>query len=139
MEMIRIENDGPLVVATNYFTTEHARLGLIYLSINASAFRLLVPSTCQPIDAMGAKYIIVTRGKWPEKDWRECFEFVWEDESDSPYHLIIETKNADRLPIDSDVGCTDLRCIGYAPDLSIVFDLPARYRTAKRIPHLKPW
>lgn len=139
MGLIAIENNGPLVTATNYFASEHARLGLIYVSVNAGAFRLLIPSNTTPIESAGAEYVIVTRGKWPAKGWRECLEFVWEDNTDSPFFQIVETQMADRLPLADDDGRTDLRCIGYAPDLSILFDLPARYRITPRVPYLKPW
>ena len=43
-ELLQIENHGPLVVATNYFRTDLARAGALYLSVNAGAFRLLVPA-----------------------------------------------------------------------------------------------
>jgi len=39
-----IENDGPDIVTTNYWTTEHEQRGLFYVSINAGTCRLLVPA-----------------------------------------------------------------------------------------------
>jgi hypothetical protein len=35
MTVISVQNDGPLIVATNYWDTEHARQGALYLSIAA--------------------------------------------------------------------------------------------------------
>lgn len=134
-----IRNRGALIVETDYFATEHAKLGLIYCSINDKTFRLLIPAGATQVDAAGAKYVIVTRGKWPDRGWRECLEFVWEDESDAPFHVLIDVQQADVIPVPEDAGRTDLRCIGYAPDLSVLFDLPARYRAVPRVPYLKPW
>lgn len=137
--MIIVRNDGALVVETNYFATEHANLGLVYCSLNARAFRLFVPAVAPQVDASGAEYVIVTRGTWAARGGREAMEFVWEDGSDSPYQLTIEVQQCDLLPAPEDSGRTDLRCIGYAPDLSVLFDLPARYRAVPRLPYLKPW
>jgi hypothetical protein len=39
---MRIENDGPSIVATDYWTSDHGKAGAVFLSINAGAFRLLV-------------------------------------------------------------------------------------------------
>jgi len=41
--MITIANDGPDIASTNYWATDHARAGIVYLSGNAGAWRLLMP------------------------------------------------------------------------------------------------
>jgi hypothetical protein len=38
-------NDGPLLVASDYWQSETAAAGKLYVSINAGCFRLLVPQT----------------------------------------------------------------------------------------------
>lgn len=45
--MITISNDGQKIVSTNYWDTEHAKRGFLYLSWNAGAGRLLLPDTNQ--------------------------------------------------------------------------------------------
>ena len=43
MSILKFENDGPLIVASNYWESEMAAAGKLYVSINAGCFRLLVP------------------------------------------------------------------------------------------------
>lgn len=114
-------------------------MGLAYVSINAGCFRILVPDGAPAIDPIGAEYVFVTRGKWVAKESREAMEFVFEDGSDAPYHLIVEMLQCDRLPAGDDDGRTDLRCIGYRSDLSVAWNLPARSRVKLQLPYLKAW
>src|ERR1700744_5802447 len=41
--MITIANDGQNLITTNYWDSEYAKMGLIYLTWNAGAARLLLP------------------------------------------------------------------------------------------------
>ncbi len=41
--LVSITNDGPGVLETTYWSTEHARKGLLWVSVNAGAVRVLVP------------------------------------------------------------------------------------------------
>jgi hypothetical protein len=43
MNVLKFENDGPLLVASDYWQSEMAAAGKLYVSINAGCFRLLVP------------------------------------------------------------------------------------------------
>jgi hypothetical protein len=139
MSILSISNDGPRVVATNYFGTAAAvRLSALYVSVNAGAFRLLVPDP-RMIDATGATHVVVTRGKSPVDDWRDMLELLFEDGGDRPFVAQFGAESVDRMPAAADDGRTDLRCLGYGPDLSVLFDLPARYRVRPRVPYLKPW
>ena len=138
-EILTIHNDGALVTATNYFETPHARqVQAVYVSVNAGCVRLLVPDPAM-IDSAGAKYVIVTRGKWPEMGWRDALDVLFEDGTDSPFAAIVGAEAVDRLPPAGDSGRTDLRCIGYGPGLAVLWDLPARYRLVKRVPYREPW
>jgi hypothetical protein len=40
---LQFENDGPLLVASDYWQSPIAAAGKLYVSINAGCFRLLVP------------------------------------------------------------------------------------------------
>ena len=137
--MIEIQNDGPFVVSTSYWQTEHARRGLLYVSVNAGAFRLLVPERLAseaPEMCRGAEYVIVTRGKYQGRD---ALEILFEDGSDSPYTIHVDARQVDRLPAPSDEGRTDLRLLVYVHPGMLVCELPARYRRVAGLPHLKPW
>jgi hypothetical protein len=40
---IYVNNKEQQIIETNYFESEYARIGAMFISINAGAFRLLVP------------------------------------------------------------------------------------------------
>jgi hypothetical protein len=42
-ELLRVDNDGPRIVGTNYLDTEWGRQGCVFVSVNAGCFRVLVP------------------------------------------------------------------------------------------------
>src|SRR5690606_1522619 len=137
VNLIQIQNDGPLIVATDYWNTPHARRGLFYVSINAGAVRLLVPPPQEGTlaDMQTGQYVIVTRGLW---NGRDAMEFLFEDGSDSPYVIYVQVEQVDRLPTKEDEGRSDLRCLVYTR-AGLALALPARYRRSVHLPYLKPW
>ena len=72
--LLFIDNDGPAITRTNYWSTDLARRGTFYLSANAGAFRLLVPPQHQGTlhDMRSAKVCVVSRGPYPDLQWRRC-------------------------------------------------------------------
>jgi len=105
--MIRIINDGPRIVSTDYWSTEHARRGLVYLSINAGAVRLLLPDTIATDiveEARCADSAVVSRGPWEAEGGRDSLEVLFEDGSDSPFALHLDARQADRLWLPADDG-----------------------------------
>lgn len=137
--MIEIVNDGPRIISTTYWQTDHARRGLFYVSVNAGAFRLLAPEIQAaevPDMCRGAQYVVVTRGRFAGRD---ALEIVFEDGSRTPYSLHVDARQVDRLPAASDEGRTDLRFLVYVQPDALACELPARYRRVDRLPHLKPW
>ncbi len=144
-EFISIENDGPNIIRTNYFETANARTGFVYLSINAGAFRLLVPDEKAPAvigEVHNATEVIVTRGPWPEHGRSDGLEIMFEDGTDNPYALHLGTESIDRLPADTDRDRKDSpprwRLTIWTSKEKIA-DFPCRYRLAKRIPWMKAW
>lgn len=105
---LQITNHGPLIVASNYWQTEAAQHGRLYLSTNAGAFRLLVPlSQRVAISDMrpGARHVVVSC--LPAEQWREgayCVEWMVEDGSDSPWSCHLSPGQVDRAPLPDDVG-----------------------------------
>lgn len=143
-DLITIENAGPELVSTNYWQTDHARLGYAYLSINAGCFRLLAPTgKGLPLDDMKTgKVVLITRGPWPEAGKHDALEILFEDGSDSPFVLNIVAEQVDRLPLDADRdrdGQPPRWTFAVYNEQGKQFERPARYRKAKRLPYLKPW
>ncbi len=144
MDLIQIENNGPEILRTNYWETENAAKGFFFLSINAGAFRLLVPDSWvqETGEWMLAKEVIISRGPWPEKGKADAIEILFEDNSDSPYVLHIVAEQIDHMPLDAD---RDRR--GNPPRWKFsawtragkILELPCRYRIVKSLPYLKGW
>lgn len=142
--MIQIENDGPELIWTNYWDTEHAKAGYVYLTTNAGCFRLLAPpGKGLSLDEMReASEVIITRAPWPEMGKHDALEIMFEDGSNSPYCLHIVSEQVDRMPLDSDRDRPGepprWKLAVYNQDGKQV-ELPARYRRAKKLPYLKAW
>lgn len=137
--MFRVENNGPDIISTNYWDSEHASKGLFYLSINAGAFRLLVPDAALHVipEMLTGREAIVSRGPWNAHGGREAIEILFEDGTDAPYSVCLLTEQCDRLPAPRDRNKSFLLSIwtkhGKAGEMT------ARYREVKRLPWLKPW
>ncbi len=92
--MIEIRNDGPRLVFTNYWHTEHARRGLCYLSGNAGALRLLVPRAAAdmlPEMRTGKSLLIEDSMSAPGA----AYDLVFEDGSSSPFCLLLDRRQVD--------------------------------------------
>jgi hypothetical protein len=135
--MLRVENNGQDIVSTNYFETDWARGGYVFLSMNAGAFRLLLPPVQEPelLEMEKSSYIVVSRGPWEEMKNRDAVEILFEDGSSSPYCLHIGIEQVDVLP---DRRRDDLIfSVWTAKGKSL--ERPGRFRKTKRIPWLKKW
>jgi hypothetical protein len=124
------------VVRTNYFESEHAKHGLVYLSVNAGAYRLLVPAALLTTvsEMRTGQYVIVS-----ETADHNRMELLFEDGTDTPYILYISGQQCDRhIPAQED-GRRDIRFLVYGPGCRLLLDRPARYRRVPRIPWMKPW
>ena len=139
--MIEIANDGPRITNTNYWETPHAKRGLVYLSINARAYRLLTPPAMEPMlaEIFNAREVVISRGPWPQYNKPDALEIMFEDGSDSPYAVHLLTDQIDRLPQPHDQGWKGTLAIytatSYVPawTCDMVY-----YRTVKQIPWLRP-
>lgn len=106
--LLTITNHGPLILSSNYWSSELAARGLLYLSTNAGAFRLMVPlSQRVAISDMraGAKSIVVSM--LPVDRWRPgeyAVEWMVEDGSGSPWSCHLSPGQIDRAPGPEDVG-----------------------------------
>ena len=108
MNVLTFVNDGPLLLASNYWQSEMAAAGKLYVSINTGCFRLLVPqSQHTAISDMRpkAKHFVVSmlpRDKWVDAEY--CLEWMVEDGSDTPWACHLSPGAVDRAPNHEDVG-----------------------------------
>lgn len=144
MTTLKIENNGPDIIASNYWQSEYARAGKLIVSCNAGAIRLLIPPQMRPaLNAMrSAVYVIISRGPWPEVGAAEAVEILFEDHTDSPWtaHLTPESF-FNGLPSQPPAGkAWRVSVWDYKkgkPEKAI--DLPCRWRRVASLPCLRPW
>lgn len=137
--LITIQNAGQRILSTDYWDSEHAGQGLFYLSWNAGAGRLLVPDSQKPMlpEMRSGKYVIVSRGPWPDQGGREGIELLFEDGSDSPFCLHLVAEQCDRLIPDADQGGGFVIAAWTRGGEKL--RLPGKYRRVDQIPCLAPW
>ena len=140
MNLIKIENNKQEIISTTYFQTEHARKGYFYLSVNASAFRLLVPP--MQISAIPefetAKEIIISRGKFQGHD---ALEILFDDKTDNPFSIHIVSAQIDRIPVQNDAGWSytfSAWTFAGGENVKKVFEMDCFYRVVTKLPCLKP-
>lgn len=139
-----MENDGPDIVATNYWESSLAKNGYVYISSNAGAIRILVPHQIQHqiADMKTAKMLIISRGPHVRLSRDDLFEFMFDDGSNSPFVLNLSPGQMERLPDQSDVGSDFIATIwihGSDGESKCIFTVPCRYRVVPDLPCLKPW
>lgn len=141
--MIKITNHGPLIVETNYWSTDLAAGGKIYCSTNAGAIRVLLPPALygQLVDMRTCEYCILSRGPWPEMRLAEAVELLFEDHSDSPYTLHLAAESFDLLPAEPEAGREWVLSVWTAKDGKPhkAFERICHWRKVASIPCLQPW
>jgi hypothetical protein len=141
--MLRIENHGPLIVASNFWEPPECYEEKFFLSTNAGAFRLLVPRSQEPAvsEMATAREIIVSSGPWPAAGRDDGIELLFDDGTETPFVLHVSVESLDRLPLDADAGREWIFSAWTAPRRRGPhkgLERPAWYRRVPRIPWLKP-
>ena len=142
--LLRIQNDGPAIVATNYWQTRLARQGKFFLSGNAGVFRLLVPAlhlgTLQHMRQ--AHTCVVSRGPWPHQGLPDAIGILFDDDTVTPFSVLLSIQSCDRLPIESESGTQFLLSV-WAPRIGETclkaLEFPCYYRRSPSLPDLRPW
>jgi hypothetical protein len=134
-----IENRGQAIAQTDYWDSEHARAGYVFLSWNAGAARLLLPDSQKSMlrEMKTAQYVIISRGPWREQGNREAIELLFEDHSDGPFVLHLVAEQCDRLIPEPDQGTGLVVSVWTHGGMKLI--VPGRYRTVSAIPCLDPW
>lgn len=143
MQLI-VRNHGPLILATNYWETPAAKAGKILLSLNAGAFRVLLPPAAEPAlaDMTTAKGCCVSRGPWPDAGLADALEVLFDDGTPDPFALHLSVQSCDRLPLDTDTASEWVLTVWTRPRRErphLALQRPCRYRLSPRLPDLRPW
>lgn len=141
MAYLKITNDGQSITSTDYWATPAARRGFAFLSLNAGAMRLLVPQPMQHmLPEMLTETVVITRGQIVlEARQREAVEVMFEDQSDNPFALHIVAEQVNPLPDHSWMRRPLPFHLYTGPETTLRHQATAWYRTAKRLPYLKPY
>lgn len=137
--MILIKNKGQAIASTNYWQTEHAARGYLYLSWNAGCARVLIPDAAKSMlrEIKGAREVLVSRGPWLDQGGREAIELLWEDDTDAPFAVHLVAEQCDRLIPDTEQGGGFTVAIWTRGGMKGRW--PGRYRRVAEIPCLEPW
>jgi hypothetical protein len=141
---ITVDNNGPLLVRTNFWESPVDSQGALFCSVNANAIRLLVPRALEHFieEMRTGSEVLVTRGDWPAEDRKNALELMWEDGSVAPFAIQLCPEQLDRLIPEENAG-QQLTCLvyirGYAGIPLLAGEWPARFRVANQIPCLRRW
>ena len=139
--MLTISNNGAKIVDSNYWDSQMAAAGKLYLSMNAGAFRLLAPDSMAQTLAHEcglAKEVVLSFGPWPEVGQKRAAEIILEDNSESPYILHLSEGQIDRWPAEGDDGRRFTFTL-WGRGTKLLAELPARFRFTPKIPYMLPW
>jgi hypothetical protein len=144
-DLLRIDNDGPRILGSNFWGSEVERAGKLYVSLHAGAFRLLVPASYERfmLEMATGRGVAVSRGPWPAMRLADAFEVLWDDGTSDAFALHLSPESFDRLPAPGDVAGEWVFSAwtrprgGDRPRLALA--RPCRYRLSQRLPDLRPW
>jgi hypothetical protein len=141
--VIHIENHGPLIIASNYWVSDVARAGKLWVSVNSGAVRVLLPPSAYGCltDMRAARECVLSRGPWPEQDVAEAVEIMWDDGSDSPFALHLTPASFDLLPAEPEPGrewvCSTWTVKDGKPHKAL--ERICHWRRVPRIPWMREW
>jgi hypothetical protein len=100
MGIIEIQNHGPLITSTNYWASELAKEGKLYVSVHADAIRVLLPPRLYEVlkDMCMGKECVLSRGPCPAQNMPDVVEIMFDDGSHSPLTLHLTPESFDMLP-----------------------------------------
>lgn len=133
------------LVETNYFDSELAQAGKLFLTINAGMIRLLVPPAQMPIikEIATAKIVVISRGPYPELGFSDGCEIMFDDGTDEPFVLTLDN-NSFSPAMPGDPGAVHWEMAIYTQGEAECVRMysvkaPVRWRRVAQLPCLKEW
>lgn len=140
MAQLAIQNDGPLILQTNFWETDWSANGLCFVSLNAGHFRLLLPPSVEQYlpDMQAAREVVISRGQWTQHR-REGMELLFDDGSANPFAIHCFPQQFDRLPLPEYAGREAVLTVwANRTGPTNMLSRPAYYRIVPAIPYLLP-
>lgn len=138
--MLYIENKGQAILSTTYWDSPLAGAGMVFLSWNAGAARILIPDSQKAFvrEMRSAKEVIVSRGQWTtEQGPRDALELLFEDGTEAPFAIHIVAEQTDRMIPEHQQGGGFVVAAWTRGGMKQRW--PGRYRVVESIPCLDPW
>ncbi len=134
---LEIRNDGEAIASTNYWDSPHAEAGYVFLSRQGGAVRLLIPDLLAslPQDIGAPREVLISRGPYPDGGFDDALEILFEDDSSSPYVIIIPVQCTDYPPAQDDHGTTT-QCTLWTRQ-GCVAEYHAVLQTVPRLPYME--
>lgn len=143
MTYLTIRNDGAAIAETDYWTSEIAKQGLLFCSVNAGAIRVLLPLQMEEHlpDMKAAPECVLSRGPWPVMKLLDAFELMWDDGGDSPFALHLAPECFTPIPAEppSDREWIISVWVERNGQPHKEHEWICRWRRSKKLPDLRPW
>jgi len=143
-DTLTISHDGPEMLATNYWQSELARAGKVYLSTHAGCFRLPLPP--QHVGAVRAIRMalgcVVWRGPSPARHVPDALELLCDDGHETPCSLPLSLEAIDRMPLNQDRRQPWTLAVWphrVGPTGRKVLETPCHDRRVRQLPDVRPW
>jgi hypothetical protein len=140
---LRITNHGPLIVASNYWDSELARAGKLFVSVNAGAIRILLPPASYGAlgDMRAAKECVLSRGPWPKEGRTDAIEILFDDDSDQPFALHLTPESFSLLPAEPPAGHEWVVSVWTQKDGKPhkALERLCHWRRVDQVPYMKTW
>jgi hypothetical protein len=134
----QFDSNGNLV-ETNYWKSEMCQKGYYHLSFNNRIYSLLIPESAMNImdEIYGTQAIVISKGDYKGKEG--CFEILFDDNSDNPFMIILESEQVFFHPSKKDFGWNGCFYIysGSLTDYKVYFR-NVYYRITETLPFLQP-
>lgn len=143
--MLLIKNEGPEIVGTNFWKTEHAKAGMFHLSTNAGTIRLLIPTQWEDRflpEIIECDYVIVSVGQCSYGRNTMCVEMIFERSDKDPLYLILESDQCSMVPGDPSPGEWKFSAWHLNPnngEAEKISEKEAKWRAVAEIPCLQKW
>lgn len=137
--MITIQNKVQKILKTNYWYSDMANMGLMFLSWNAGGARLLMPELMKHLipEMETGNFVIVSRGPWVTKGGRDSIEVLFEDGSESPFAIHLSSEQCDRM-LPQTENSKQFNLSVWTSE-GLMLDFPAGYRVVEHTPCLQTW
>ena len=88
------------LIETDYWDSEMAMCGVLQFSVTPGFIRILIPDSQVDMipEMLGGKEIVLSHRPGPDGGKDSVVEILFDDHSDSPFSLLVDSKLWDRIP-----------------------------------------